>query len=78
MAIVALGNLDAERHRGVETLTALLEDTTVTFFAVLGLAKAGAREATADLLAATRHPNPIVRSTIRTTLRRCAASDGFV
>lgn len=77
MAIVALGNLDAERHRAIETLTALLEDTTVTLFAVLGLAKAGAREATAGLLAATRHPNPIVRSTIRTTLRRWAASDGF-
>lgn len=78
MAIVALGNLDAERHRAIEVLTGLLEDTTVTLFAVLGLAKADAREATADLLAATRHPNPIVRSTIRNALKRWAAPDGFV
>ena len=47
----------------------------VTLFAVLGLARADARQEMPALLTTAGHPNPIVRAVLRQTVRRWSAPE---
>jgi hypothetical protein len=78
MAIVALGNMAGRREPAVEVLTELLDDDDVALFAVLGLAKLGARETMQHVAAVTAHRNPIVRATAARTVATWAARSGVV